>query len=131
MSAKKVCFAALAALASLSVASAPVQAQATYVVPDPYVVPAAPYRLGFDGAFTGYGMLVQRVHYGSIAQQIGLEPGDVILAINGRRIFSYHHYLNLLARSGGYVTLTVRDVRTGNRLYMPVSFEQFLPASPW
>jgi S1-C subfamily serine protease len=101
------------------------------VAPGAYVLPGASYRLGFDGRFVGYGMLVQRVHWGSMAQSIGLESGDVILAINGQRIFSGQHYLNLLAQSGGYVTLTVRDVRTGSHVTLFADFNQYFPAAPY
>lgn len=132
MSAKNACFAALAALAMLSAVARPASAEgAPRVAPGAYVLPGATYRLGFDGAFVGYGVLVKRVHWGSMAEQIGLERGDVVLAINGQRIFGYQHYLSLLAQSGGYATLTVRDVRTGNHVFLLADFNQLVPPGPW
>ncbi len=73
-------------------------------------------RLGFHGHMIhGFGMRVDHVLYGTPAQQAGLEGGDVIWSINGRRIFSRFDYDSALQTAamyqGGWVTLTVRNVR--------------------
>jgi S1-C subfamily serine protease len=71
-------------------------------------------RLGFQGHFDyGYGMHVDHVFYGSPAFRMGLEPGDVIRAINGRWLATQNDYFRELSYSGGYVRLIVQDVRTG------------------
>ncbi|HMP07188.1 MAG TPA: PDZ domain-containing protein [Lacipirellulaceae bacterium] len=99
------------------------------VLPDsPYIVPQSPYRLGFAGQYNGRGMLVRQVQWGSIAHRIGLERGDVVVSINGQRIFGYHHYLSLLAESGGFVRLGVRDVNTGRLVTMQVNLNPVVPA---
>ena len=41
--------------------------------------------------------LIQSVEEGSIAWELGVEPGDRLLAINGNEIedvFDYHYYVN-------------------------------------
>jgi S1-C subfamily serine protease len=70
-------------------------------------------RLGFNGRYNGRGMQILSVNWGSLADRIGLERGDVIESVNGQRITGYRHYLHLLNQSGDFLTLTVRDVRTG------------------
>lgn len=71
-------------------------------------------RLGFQGHFAwGTGMVVDNVPWGTPAAQAGLEPGDVIRAINGQWIQSQAHYFWLLQNSGGQVNLRIRDWRTG------------------
>ena len=74
-------------------------------------------RFGFSSfTINGFGERVTNVRWGSIAQQLGLECGDIILSLNGFPL-SYHGSWNDALReamlSGGYVQLTVRDVRTG------------------
>lgn len=81
-----------------------------------YPGPVAPEnpRLGFHGHFEwGYGMAVDSVVWGTPAARIGLEGGDVILAINGHRLRSEWDYHRLLRASGGYVRLAIQDWRTG------------------
>lgn len=71
-------------------------------------------RLGFNGNFIGYGIQVLGVQPYSTADRMGLEPGDVVIAVNGVRIQSYGHYLALINSTGGFVQLHVQDVRTGS-----------------
>jgi hypothetical protein len=74
-------------------------------------------KFGFD-SFNIYGVgdRVTYVRWGGLASQMGLEPGDVILSMNGFPLH-YHGAWNdaLLSamQSGGLVQLTIRDVRTG------------------
>ncbi|MDX1948185.1 MAG: PDZ domain-containing protein [Pirellulaceae bacterium] len=83
-----------------------------YLLPQPGV--GGPVRLGFQGHFAwGQGMVVDFVPWGTPASQAGLEPGDVIRAINGQWIQSQAHYFWLLQNSGGQVNLRIRDWRTG------------------
>lgn len=131
MSARKLSAAALAVVAALGFAAASHadDGYAPRVLSDsPYIVPSSPYRLGFDGVFVGSGMRVQKVHWGSIAHQIGLERGDVIEIVNGQQVFGYQHYLNLLASSNGSVTLGVRDINSGRIVYLNVNFGGTVPA---
>ncbi len=80
-------------------------------------------KLGFDGwydcPFGGpvpIGIWVNKVFSNTTAERIGLEPGDVIMEINGRRMNSntdYHEALkDAKYRNGGYVRMLVSDVRT-------------------
>lgn len=80
--------------------------------------PAAPApELGFSSyVVSGTGEYVLAVRRGSTAARIGLEPGDVILALNGRRLTSekaWHQAMGNAAASHGRVTLEIRDGRTG------------------
>ena len=76
--------------------------------------------LGFSGTVVpGLGLRVNYVFPFSPAQRIGLESGDVVLLINGSRIDSMVAYARILASSGGFVDLIVRNVRTGAPLLIP------------
>jgi S1-C subfamily serine protease len=80
------------------------------------IVPIAPSspRLGFYGHFEwGYGMIVDSVPWGTPARQMGLESGDVIVAINGQWLRSQGDYYRALAYSGEHARVTVQDVRSG------------------
>lgn len=85
-----------------------------YVAPGPGI--GSKPRLGFTGsAIHGYGIRINSVVYGMPAQQAGLEPGDVIVRMNGRAISCLHDYEHELNQSvwyrGGWVSLVVRNVR--------------------
>jgi len=79
---------------------------------------AAP-RLGFDSYFDGYAEVVTNVRWGSPAARIGLEPGDRVLAINGRRLRHEGQWYDEIRRAvhEGHVTLAIRDWRTGRIAY--------------
>jgi len=60
---------------------------------------AAP-RLGFWGHWLpGQGVLVKRVYPGSFAAKYGIEPGDMIVEVNGRRVTSQAGYYKALIQS--------------------------------
>lgn len=93
-------------------------------VAPPIVVTSAmpvhgPYRLGFRGVDVGWGVEIVSLDYGGTAAQLGLEPGDVIVELNGRRVMNINDYHAIMARSGGFVQLVVRDHRTGTIVQMP------------
>jgi hypothetical protein len=74
-------------------------------------------RFGFNSFnISGYGDRVTYVQWGGLAAQMGLEPGDVVMSMNG---FPLHYHgawndaLNQAMMNGGLVQLTIRDVRTG------------------
>ncbi len=58
------------------------------------------------------------VRPGSRAARLGLEPGDVLLSLNGYRLTYSGSWNDALSRAlfegNGFVRLTVRDVRTGD-----------------
>lgn len=96
-------------------------------------------RLGFHGRIVSNGLRVDRVDDGSLAFDVGLERGDVIMKVNGRRITSMSAYRRALLEAveyrDGRVNLTVENVRwhTGessqrylNRaVYLPVPASGF------
>jgi S1-C subfamily serine protease len=69
--------------------------------------PAAPYMLGVTGLFRPLGMLVQRVLPHTPAARIGLQPGDLIVRINGQAVLTQRDLFTLLNASGGRVVLDV------------------------
>lgn len=92
---------------------------------NPGVNPGFPQpRLEFNGHFHyGEGMHVEHVIYGGLAYRLGIECGDMIIAINGQTIQSDPHYFQLLREAvmyhGGHAELLIRNVR-GNPLYVTV-----------
>jgi S1-C subfamily serine protease len=107
--------ATLFALALTATAVAEEQFQQFYVNPGVNPGCAQP-RLEFNGHFhPGEGMCVEYVIFGGLAHRLGLEPGDMIVAINGQLIMSDPHYFQLLNDAvmfnGGHAQLLVRNVR--------------------
>lgn len=85
------------------------------------LAPGEPYGLpkfGFSSStIYGYGERVVFVRPGGRAAQLGLEPGDVIVSLNGYRLSYSGSWNDALSRAiydGGLVQLRVRDVRTGS-----------------
>ncbi len=90
-----------------------------YVQPAPLVLPPTCNRLPklqFSGRLIpGVGMQVIDVVFGGVAYGVGLEPGDIIVQIDGRRIANPFDYENALLNAAiyqdGHVDLVVRNVR--------------------
>ena len=99
--------------AGLAAAAAPPKAM--------LVAPGEPYGLpkfGFSSStIYGFGERVVFVRPGGRAWSLGLEPGDVILSLNGYGLTYSGSWNDALSRAlydGNYVRLKIRDVRTGN-----------------
>ena len=90
------------------------QPKALLLAPEPdYCLP----EFGFASFnIAGVGERVTFVRWGGLASRLGLEPGDMILSVNGYPL-SYHgawnDALHEAVANGGWVQLTIRDVRTG------------------
>jgi hypothetical protein len=86
------------------------------------IAPGEPYGLpkfGFSSStIYGYGEQIVSVRPFGRAASLGLEPGDVLLSLNGYRLTYPGSWNDALSRAlydgNGYVRLTVRDVRTGS-----------------
>ena len=78
-------------------------------------------RLGIQGHFEyGYGLVVERVRWGSPASRLGLERGDVIRGVDNRWLRTEADLRRQLRDADAAAQLTVRDVRTGRLLRRPV-----------
>jgi len=98
----------------------------TRLVPTPGIVPAPMVpALGYSYVVVpGYGFRVTAIMPGTPAAAIGLEPGDVVLSINGHRLTYVGADVPAraeAARRGGWVRLRIRDVRTGLIAYRSVN----------
>lgn len=97
-----------------------VQTRVAPANPAPHLVPPGPIaptpRLGFRGYLRrGWGMMVNYALPGTHAARLGLEPGDVIVRLNGHRITSAQVWNVQMRRSvyvhGGRLTLLIDNVR--------------------
>ncbi|HOM17893.1 MAG TPA: PDZ domain-containing protein [Thermoguttaceae bacterium] len=81
-------------------------------------------RLGFCSYFNGEGEYVTEVFEGSIAWEIGLEPDDVIVAVNGYRLNHDGAWYRAMRRAvlQGYARLAIVDCRTGYIVHRTVHF---------
>jgi hypothetical protein len=74
-------------------------------------------KFGFSSFnINGVGERVTHVKWNGRAAQLGLEPGDIILSMNGYPLSypgSWRDALYEAVLNGGWVRLTIRDVRTG------------------
>jgi serine protease Do len=62
------------------------------------------------------GLLVERV--GGAAERAGVQPGDLLLSLNGTPLQSVQQLSDLVGRSGGNVALLVQ--RDDHQLFVPV-----------
>ena len=87
--------------------------------PEPRIASAVP-SLGFAyRVIPGYGFGVIVVRPGTPAAQIRLEIGDVVLSVNGHPLTHIGADLPArleAARHGGWITLGIREVRTGRAI---------------
>jgi hypothetical protein len=68
----------------------------------------------------GFGEQVTFVRWGGRASRMGLEPGDIIVSLNGFPLTyhgSWNDALRQAVNNGGWVQIVVRDVRTGDFAY--------------
>ena len=116
---KKVLSITLLSCAVLAAAGSYAQAQRTEAYRRP--VSSGLPKLGFYGHIVyGQGLMIDNVAWATEAQRIGLEPGDVIVSVNGRPIRNWNDYNSALYYSGGYGRLVVRDRWTGR--YVTTNF---------
>ena len=104
------------------------QAQGRYFPPGP--VASSQFRLGVQIRNTNTGVVITRVVPGSIAQQIGLETNDTIIAVSGYQVGvvegrTYDVGEELVRRMArqGTATLLVLNHRNGQLVNIPVPSE--------
>jgi membrane-associated protease RseP (regulator of RpoE activity) len=105
---------------ALSLSAFVVPATAAGPVNKLLIAPGEPHGLPkFDfssSTIPNFGLRVVSVRPDGRAYRMGLEPGDVILSLNGYRLTYSNSWNDALSRAlddGGRVRLRVRDVRTG------------------
>ncbi len=81
-------------------------------------------KMGFMGhMMSGWGMMVDQVIPGTTAARMGLEPGDVVMKINGKPVTCAQRYRELLweavSMQDGRVHLKVDNIRARNGLPVP------------
>jgi hypothetical protein len=69
---------------------------------------------------TDRGAWITYVQPGGPADRAGLELGDIILSVNGRRIISREHLQDALSRSWGHAELEVINCRDYSRAFVTV-----------
>jgi S1-C subfamily serine protease len=75
--------------------------------------PLPDFGLGIDGEFNAEGILFTRTPPAGSAALAGLEPGDVLLAVNGTRIRTPEDWVRVMTDNSGRFNLRFRNVRTG------------------
>jgi serine protease Do len=69
-----------------------------------------------SGASVSHGLLVQQS--GGAAESAGIQPGDVILAVNGRPISSVDQLKQVIASAGNSIALLIQ--RDNAQIFVPV-----------
>lgn len=80
------------------------------------------------GVNPGQGVLITRVNPGSAAYEGGLRRGDVIMAIDGRRIYTVPELQEQVARARPGQSLTIRYSRNGEKNQTEVTLQQIKEA---
>ncbi len=111
---------AVATMVGFSFSVAEATSPPPWIAAPPIVLPT----FGFQSYnVRGTGEQVTFVRCGSMAAQIGLEPGDLIVSLNGFAL-SYHgaweQALHNAMRQGGQIHFDIRDMRTGRLIHREV-----------
>ncbi len=75
------------------------------------------------------GLVVTRINQRSAAYQAGLQPGDVILSLNGRAITDAAAFMRTIADSPVGGTITLEILREARRVTLTVPVQQEQPRS--
>lgn len=79
------------------------------------------------GAPDTRGAVVWRIHQASAAAQVGIEPGDVIVAFNDQRVEDPSDYARLLSDAPIGSTVTLGVIRNGEQLSFDIPVSQARP----
>lgn len=77
------------------------------------------------------GIRVNRVYAETPAARLGLERGDVVVAVDTMRFTSYAGYRHASACSGDRPSFVIVDVRTGRLIRRSVEFPHRRPDDAW
>jgi predicted metalloprotease with PDZ domain len=95
-------------------------ASETYLLPNPL----PDFGLGIDGRFVREGIAIVKAERNRAAFQVGLEPGDVIVSVNGQALREPRDWIAAMTDQGGRFHLRIRDIRTGNMVDRDVDLRQ-------
>jgi S1-C subfamily serine protease len=90
------------------------------VTPGSVSDPVSDFGLGISGKFTFQGIRVTSVDGGSPAERIGLEDGDVILAVNGIPVKTVSAWTSAM-NGNTFVRLRIKNVRGGPIVFRDVN----------
>ena len=119
---RKIAFVLLTGLVATTFITSPAAAETKHLLLSPEGDPGfapVPYlpKFGFSSfSIGGVGERVTYVRWGGLASRFGLEPGDLLLSMNGYPLTYHGSWNDALYQAmyqGGWVRLRIRDVRTG------------------
>lgn len=84
--------------------------KSTYVTPGSTSDPVSDFGLGISGNIGPGGVTVEGIDFGSPAERVGLERGDVLLTVNGIAICNVDDWIAAM-RGRSTASLRIRDVR--------------------
>ncbi len=84
-----------------------------------------------NGIGRGNGLKVVQVRPHSAAAKAGIEPGDILVEVDGSRLSSQQQLDEAFRASAGTLAVTVRDIRTNREVQVEVDARGGAPLAPW
>jgi hypothetical protein len=114
---RKIVFSVVASLSLIVVSTAAASQPKALLIAPPHDHCFDLPKFGFSSFnIDGFGEQVTNVRWGGRAARMGLEPGDIVVSLNGYPLTyhgSWNDALRQAVHNGGWVQLVIRDVRTG------------------
>ncbi|MCX8040276.1 MAG: PDZ domain-containing protein [Planctomycetota bacterium] len=95
------------------------------------MTPPSPAAQAANGTEPDVGVEVQRIYPGSTAERMGLQPGDLIIAVNGSPVSSMTDLRNEIALAGVGGQATVEILRQGRRQRLTETLDAWPPHIPF
>jgi S1-C subfamily serine protease len=78
-----------------------------------YADPLPDFGMRMNGQFVANGIEVASVERNGPAANAGLEPGDVLLSVNGQPLREPEDWVRGMSNQNGFLHFRLRDIRTG------------------
>jgi S1-C subfamily serine protease len=78
-----------------------------------YTDPLPDFGMGMDGRFVEGGIEITKVYRNGATERAGLEPGDVLVSVNGQTLREPADWIQGMTNQNGRLSFRLRDVRTG------------------